>query len=97
MATKPIISYAAQQILPLIPELNVSVVRKKVDKTTYRNWTNKTELTDYVDQLYVPPTSNCYLFIKCQCNMEHEYTNKTDVPATNLTCTCGRKLVEYGI
>jgi hypothetical protein len=96
MATKPVISYVANQILPLIPELNVSVIQKKVSKTEFINWANKTELTDYVDLLYVHPLSDCYIYLQCQCGMIHEFVNKAAVPDTNLTCDCGRKLIEYG-
>jgi hypothetical protein len=96
MATKPVISYIAKEIIPLTPQLNVSIVRKKLTKTSYRDYNNKTELTDYVDTLYVPPTSDCIVYVKCQCGAEYEYANKTAVPSVNLTCACGRKVVEYG-
>jgi len=95
MATKPVIGYVANKI-PLNTELNVAIVQKKVDKTTFRNWNDKTELTDYVDSLYVHPRSDCYVYVKCQCNTEYEYANKVAVPGTNLTCSCGRKIIEYG-
>jgi len=82
--------------MPLTAELNKSIVRMQITKTSYRDWNNKTELTDYIDTLYVPPTSDTYMFIKCQCGTEYVYATKTTVPATNVTCTCGRKVIEYG-
>jgi hypothetical protein len=96
MAHKPVISYQAEEILPLTPQLNVSIVRKRLTKTSYRNWNNKTEFTDMIDTLYVPPTSDTYVFVKCQCGTEYAYANKTAVPSANTTCSCGRKVIEYG-
>jgi len=95
MTTKPVISYVANKI-PLNTELNVSIVQKKIDKTTFRNWNDKTEFTDYVDSLYVHPRSDCYVYIKCQCDTEYVYANKTAVPVSNITCSCGRKVIKYG-
>ena len=95
MVHKPVISYETYMI-PLIPELNVSIVRKKIDKKTYRNWNDKTEFIAYVDSLYVPPTSNCYVHIKCQCDQLFEYVNSSVVPSSSVVCDCGRKVIEYG-
>lgn len=92
---KPIISFQANQVVPLTQQLNTSIIRKKVSKTEYRNWDSKTELTDFVDTIYKPPTSDCYIFVKCQCGKEYEYIDKTEVPSENLTCTCGRKILQY--
>ena len=96
MAVKPIIKYQASSI-PINSALNVSIVQKKVDPTTFVNFANKTELTDFIDLLYVPPTSDTYLEIVCQCAVEYVYAVKEDVPATNLVCDCGRKVIEYGV
>ena len=96
MPTKPVISYVATAIRPLSSQLNVSIIQKKVDKTTYTNFADKTEFTNFVDTFYVPPTSDCYVFVQCQCGMEHTYADKTEVPSSNLTCSCGRKILEYG-
>jgi hypothetical protein len=97
MHIKPIVSYVAHNLISLIPQLNVPIVRKKESKDNYRNWINKVELTDYVDALYKPPASDCYIYIKCKCGVEYEYTNKQTVPDKNVICKCGRKVVEYGI
>lgn len=96
MAYKPVISYEVQQALPLVSQLNVSIVRKKIDKTTYRNWNNKFEFISYVNTLYVHPSSDCYVHIKCQCSTEYNYVNSSVVPSSNVTCSCGRKIIEYG-
>ena len=96
MSTKPVISYEVNQKIPLDTELNVSIVRKKLTKTSYRNWNDKTEFVDYVDTLYVPPTSDCYVYIKCQCGELFEYVDSSAVPSDNVICSCGRKVIEYG-
>ncbi len=92
---KPVISYTTNKI-PLIPQLNVSIIRKQESPSYFRNWNNKTEFTNFVDTLYVPPTSNCYVYIRCQCRSEYAYASKTEVPDGNITCHCGRKVIEYG-
>lgn len=95
MPRKPVIKYQANKI-PIEGELNVAIVRKVISKTEYVNWADKTEFTNAVDQLYVPPTSDTYVYIICQCSIEYIYADKTEVPSSNLTCTCGRKIIEYG-
>ena len=95
MSTKPIISYRTEK-KPLTLDGNKSIVQKKVSKTEYRNFTNKTELTDFVDTFYIPPTSDTYMEITCQCGTKYTYATKTAVPATNITCSCGRKVIQYG-
>ena len=94
MARKPVIKYTTVAI-PIIGDLNVSIVRRMISKTEYTNWINKTELTNYIDTLYTPPTSDTYMLIICQCGTQYNYTTKVDVPSSNLTCHCGRKLIEY--
>lgn len=93
---KPVISYVINQKLPLIPVFNYSIIRKKLSSSSYVNWNNKKEFTDYVDTLFVPQMSDCYVYVKCQCGTEYQYADKTQVPSTNTTCTCGRKIIEYG-
>jgi len=107
MVHKPVISYIAERgFLSNInfsssnddkgPIINVPIVRKRLTKTSYRNWNDKKELTDYIDSLYVPSTSNCYLHIKCHCGVEYVYLNKIEVPAENKICICGHKIIVYG-
>lgn len=93
--TKPVVKYTTIEV-PINGNLNVPIVRKKVTKTEYVNWADKTEFTDAVDLLYVPPTSDTYVYIICQCGQEYIYVDKTEVPSSNLTCSCGRKVIEYG-
>ena len=95
MATKPRIQYQAQE-RPLALDNDAAIVRKKVNKTTFVNWANKTELTDFIDALYVHPLSDTYLYVICQCGTEYPYTTKANVPSSNVTCSCGRKIIEYG-
>lgn len=94
MPIKPRIKFQANNI-PLIAQLNTSIVRKRLE-SGYVNFTNKTDLTDYVDQLYNPPMSDTYLYIVCQCKKEFIYTTKSDVPSSNVICNCGRKVIIYG-
>jgi hypothetical protein len=94
MPTKPVIQYLDSK--RPIEITNGCLVRKKIDKTTYVNWMNKAEFTNYVDQLYVNPQSDTYVDIICSCSKEYAYTTSADVPATNLVCACGRQLITYG-
>lgn len=91
---KPIIKYEASSI-PFLVNLTKSVIQKKVNKTTYTTWADKNEFTDYVDTLFAPTASDTYLYIKCHCDEEYTYANKSDVPGTDIDCSCGQKLLEY--
>ena len=95
MPKKPVIKYTTNK-LPVNGVLNISIVQKKISKTEYINWADKTEFTNATDLLYVPPTSDTYVYIICQCGIEYIYVDKTEVPSSNLTCSCGRKVIEYG-
>jgi len=94
MPKKPVVKFTTK-IVPIESDLNVSIVRKKLSKTEYVNWQDKQEFTDAVDLLYVPPRSDTYVYIICQCGHEYIYIDKTEVPSSNLTCSCGRKVIEY--
>lgn len=95
MATKPRIQYKADE-RPLTLDDNSAIVKRRVNKTTFVNWENKTELTNFIDTLYVHPQSDTYLYVICQCGIEYPYVNKANVPSSNVTCSCGRKVIEYG-
>ena len=95
MPTKPVIKYQAAR-MPLDTALNSSIACMQVSSTENRNWNNKAEFTDYVDQLYVPPSSDTYVYIICQCGAEFVYATKADVPSSNVVCDCGRKVLIYG-
>jgi len=92
MSVKPRISYIDRASLPNIPSLNVSLVRKRD-----RNWESKTELTDFIDTLTPYPESDTYLYARCHCSAEYQYADKNSVPSSNVTCACGRKILEYGV
>lgn len=94
MPVSPVIKYETT-VLPLNDQFNLSIVRKRTD-VDYINWANKTELTDFVDSLYVPPKSDTYMYIICQCGAEYIYVTKDDVPDTNVVCSCGRNVLIYG-
>ena len=91
---KSIIRYQASKV-PVASNLNISVAQRSVSKTESTNWADKAELVSFADQLYSPPSAD-YLQIICQCNAEYAYATKADVPSTNVTCSCGRKLIEFG-
>lgn len=93
MPTKPVIKYQCKAAVPVALNPN-AIVMKKVGQS-YVNWENKTELTDFIDLLYVPPTSDTYMYAICCCGKDYIYTTKDDVPATDVTCTCGKKVIEY--
>lgn len=93
---KPIVHYIADMKVPIDSTLNISIVRKKISKTNYVNWINKSELTTFIDTLYIPPTSDCYMCVTCQCGTDFSYSIKQEIPTHNVTCTCGRKVLEYG-
>lgn len=93
MATKPVINYQAGSDNPITRP--ISVVQKRLE-VGYENWANKTEMTDFVDQLFVPPTSDSYINIVCSCGLEYDYVDKAAVPSVDLDCSCGRKLIKYG-
>jgi hypothetical protein len=86
--TKPVISFIIDCKVPLAAQ------KCAVLKRNGSYYQNKKELTDYVDQLFVPPTSDTYLHVKCSCGLEYQYSKDT-VPVTNLNCSCGNKLFEY--
>ena len=92
---KSVIIYTASKV-PVNSNLNVSIVQKKVSKTEYVNWANKTEFTNFVDTLYVPAGSDTYCEIVCQCGEKYIYANKSAVPNSSLICNCGRKVLVYG-
>lgn len=82
------LSYIAESKLPLAFDL-FPLVRDR-----NKNWKNKQELTDYIDSLYFKP-EYVYLYCKCQCGKEFVYQDKTSVPASNLNCSCKRKIFLY--
>jgi hypothetical protein len=93
MVHKPVISYIATRGMTPI---DTPVVQKKLSKTEYCNWKNKQEFIDFVDSLYVPPKSTCYVYVKCHCGREYVYEDKFTIPDNNFTCVCDRKIIEYG-
>jgi len=90
MATKPRISYEDKVTLP-----NEITPKPLIRKRNGTNWNDKTELTDYIDTLYAPPSSDTYLSAICRCGTEYNYATKNDVPATDFDCSCGREIFEY--
>jgi len=93
MAHKPRLKVQANASYPLALK-NESLVIKRVDDT-YENFSNKTDLTDFIDTLYDPPTSDTYLQAICGCGRDYTYATKAAVPISNVTCSCGRKIIEY--
>jgi hypothetical protein len=96
MAYKPRLKFKADANYPLALK-NESLVLKRIAKNTYENFTDKTDLTDYIDEMYCPPTSDTYLQAICGCGQDYSYATKTAVPAMSVICSCGRKIIEYGV
>ena len=94
MAYKPRLKFQAEANYPLTLK-NESLIIKRVAKNTYENFADKIDLTDYIDTIYDPPTSDTYLQAICSCGIDYSYATKTAVPAANVTCSCGRKILEY--
>ena len=92
MAEKPVIIYQAGPDSPITH--NVSIVQKRTEDSSV-NWANKAELVAYVDQLYVPPTSDTYLYIQCTCGRNYDYATSGDVPVSN-TNWIGHRLPPVG-
>jgi hypothetical protein len=90
--SKPIIEYIGSKLPPPMDPL---AVVKKMAKTDYRNWHDKAELTAYVDSLEPGPAVDIYLWVTCGCGKEYEYVTKTDVPAGDVVCTCGKNIFKY--
>ena len=84
---KPVISYVSNfktiQQQPIIVNRNGSL------------YTNKQELTDFMDLLYVHPKSDTYIYVKCHCGKEYQYKTKIDVPENNTNCICGKVIFKY--
>ena len=93
MAIKPIVKYQADAKFPMI---SISVIRKRISKNNYVNFTDKTDLIDFVDSLYEPPSSDTYMQVICSCGIEYPYATSTDVPSSDLSCSCGRVILKYG-
>ena len=77
MPTKPIIKYQGMVEVPNVLS-PTAIVRKRVG-SEFVNWADVTELTNFIDTLYVPPTSDTYMYIICGCGEEYTYTLKTDL------------------
>ena len=90
MATKPRIKYVSNK-RPIELDDNLSIVKK----SNGVKWNNKTELTNYIDSLYVHPNSDTYLYVECHCGETYTYANKSNVPSSSVTCSCSRKIIEY--
>ena len=89
----PIIEYKASIFNPLN---TLSVVQKRLSKRECRNYTDKAELLAFIDSVKAAPEVDGYMRIQCNCGKVFEYATKDEVPAADLTCDCGRKLIIYG-
>ena len=94
MAYKPRVKYQANAIFPLKID-DLPIVRKRISKNDYVNFANKKDLTDFIDALYNPPTSDTYMQVICCCGQEFNYTTITEVPDSKITCSCGKVIIQY--
>lgn len=91
---EPIISYRAGKLFA--PLMDTSVVQDRISKNEFRNFNNKKEFTDYVDSIKSSRRVDGYVSIICNCGKTYDYSDKNQVPSSNLICDCGRKLIIYG-
>jgi hypothetical protein len=78
------------------PKSNLPFMRDwPVIRRSSGNFASKTELTDYIDS-FLPSEATNYAAAICSCGKQYEWATKDDVPATELDCTCGKKITKYG-
>lgn len=76
--------------------MNVPLIRKRVSKTSTRNFNDKNEFTNFIDSIKPSRRVDAYVSIKCSCGKIYEYKNKGEVPTSDLVCGCKRELLKYG-
>jgi len=74
----------------------IPLVQKRETKTSTRNYNDKQEFVDFIDSIKPSRRVDIYLMIECSCGKLYEYTNRDEVPSSNLICECKRKLIIYG-
>lgn len=57
----------------------------------HKNFANKDELVNFLHT----ENDNVYLDVKCICDKQFIYESINDIPAVNVTCGCGQKIIEY--
>jgi hypothetical protein len=73
---------------------NISIVQT-VDKGVSRNFNNKDELVQLIKGIVPPLEYDTIMYVKCGCNREFIYATFDDIPADNLICECGQKVIIY--
>ena len=90
---KATVSYIASRIpLNLV---NFSVVQKKVGNSGV-NFSDRNDLVSFINSKGHHKDAEHYLHISCQCGKEYLYDDENQIPTSNLTCECGRKVIVYG-
>jgi hypothetical protein len=73
---------------------SIPVVQKK-DGQSGVNFANKAELAAWVEANGTATDADTFMVITCQCGSDSVFATDVELPATDLTCPCGRKLIQY--
>lgn len=61
------------------------------------NFSDKDELIAWVEEVGTAQDADTFMSITCQCGEARVFETRDDVPAVDLACGCGRKLILYDI
>jgi len=70
------------------------IVRKR-EGQNYRNFKDKTEFINFVDNIGPSRRVTGYVTIKCSCGKIYEFLSKNEIPDSSLICDCGRHVLIY--
>lgn len=88
---KPILEYI--RLTPLLK--NDTIVQFEQHKVR-RLFNDRQELIAFIDTIDPPVTADTVLYIRCGCKLEFIYATREDIPATEVYCICGQKVIVYG-
>jgi hypothetical protein len=60
-----------------------------------RNFANREELVQSIQEIPPPTTYDTIMYVRCGCNREMIYETYDDIPASNVTCVCGQLVIVY--
>ena len=88
------VAYIASRVPSFLFD-TLPVVQKR-DVGAGTNFSDKAELVAWVEESGTAQDADTFMSITCQCGEFRAFVTKDDVPASDLTCGCGRKLIMYG-
>ena len=74
---------------------NVSVVQK-FDGHRALNFASKQDFIATIEAKNTITDADVHVEITCQCGKLYSYDTANDIPASNVICGCGRKVLIYG-